>query len=76
MTKQRLFKALVCYVVLALLAALSLEGVIRAAVWIFLAGLAAKTWIAYMAKLQETRRELTRGEEGAPHEGVRRELGR
>ncbi len=34
-----------CYAVLALLAALTLTGLIRAAVWVFLAGLAAKTWI-------------------------------
>jgi len=34
------------YVVLAAAAALTLDGLIRNAVWILLAGLAVKTWIA------------------------------
>jgi len=34
------------YAALALLAALTLDGLLRSAVWIFLGGLAVKTWIA------------------------------
>lgn len=37
------------YTVLALLAAFTLDGLLRAAVWILLAGLAVKTYIAYKA---------------------------
>jgi len=35
---------------LALLAAVTLDGLLRIAVWIFLAGLAVKTWIAAHSK--------------------------
>ena len=38
--------ALVTLGALALLAAVTLDGLFRVAVWIFLAGLAVKTWIA------------------------------
>jgi hypothetical protein len=38
--------ALVTFAALALLAAVTLDGLFRVAVWIFLAGLAVKTWIA------------------------------
>jgi len=44
--KGRFITAMACYGVLALLAAFTLEGVFRTCVWIFLAGLAVKTWIA------------------------------
>lgn len=44
--KPRLIAAMSCYAVLALLAAVTLDGVFRAAVWVLLAGLAVKTWIA------------------------------
>ncbi len=44
--KTRLITAMACYGVLALLAAFTLDGVFRIAVWILLAGLAVKTWIA------------------------------
>ena len=37
-----------CYVVLAALAVFTLDGVLRLATLIFLAGLAAKTWIALL----------------------------
>ena len=37
------------YAVLALLAGLTLDGKMRLAVWIFLGGLALKTYIAYRA---------------------------
>ncbi len=47
--RLRLIAALACYAVLAALAALTLQGLFRIAVWVFLAGLAAKTWIgSYM----------------------------
>jgi len=44
--RPRLVTALVTLAALALLAAVTLEGLFRMAVWIFLAGLAVKTWIA------------------------------
>jgi hypothetical protein len=47
--KPRLVAAMSCYAVLALLAAFTLSGVFRLAVWVFLAGLAVKTWIAVAA---------------------------
>ena len=46
---KRLISAMSAYVVIAALAAFTLDGVLRAAVWILMAGLAAKTWIAYKA---------------------------
>lgn len=42
---RKLLYPMACYVVLALLAGFTLTGLFRAAVWVFLAGLAAKTWI-------------------------------
>jgi len=47
---QRLYAAMGCYAVLALLAAVTLDGKIRLAVWVFLAGLALRTLIAYKAR--------------------------
>ncbi len=44
--RSRLALAMGCYAALALLAAFTLDGVLRLATWIFLLGLAAKTWIA------------------------------
>jgi len=44
--RPRLVTALVTFAALALLAAVTLDGLFRVAVWIFLAGLAVKTWIA------------------------------
>jgi len=46
---KRLISAMVAYAVIATLAAFTLDGVLRVAVWILMAGLAAKTWIAYKA---------------------------
>lgn len=47
---QRLLRAMVAYAVIALLAAFTLDGgLMRDAVWILMAGLAVKTWIAYRA---------------------------
>jgi hypothetical protein len=46
----RLAAAMTTYATLALLAAFTLDGgMIRNAVWILMAGLAAKTYIAYRA---------------------------
>ena len=47
--EQRLYTAMGCYAVLAVLAGVTLDGKIRLAVWIFLAGLALRTLIAFKA---------------------------
>jgi hypothetical protein len=46
---NRFLLAMSAYAVFALLAALTLDGILRTAVWILMAGLAVKTWIAYKA---------------------------
>ena len=48
-TTTRLILALSAYAVLALLAAFTLDGLFRSAVWILLMGLTVKTLIAYKA---------------------------
>jgi hypothetical protein len=45
----RLAAAMSTFAALALLAAFTLDGLFRNAVWILMAGLAAKTYIAYRA---------------------------
>ncbi len=50
---MRLRGALLAYAGLALLAGLTLDGVWRGAVWILLAGLAVKSWIAEVKRRQE-----------------------
>lgn len=45
--QKRFYQAMACYAVLALSATFTLDGKFRIAVWIFLAGLAVKTCIAY-----------------------------
>lgn len=51
--KTRLLVAILCYAGLALMAGLTLDDWrIRAAVWILLAGLGVKTWIAAMRRDQ------------------------
>lgn len=47
--KLRLFSAMAAYAVLALMAAFTLDGIFRTVVWILMAGLAAKTLLAYRA---------------------------
>ena len=42
--------AMSCYAIMAIGAAVLLEGVVRNALWIFLGGLAVKTLIAYHAR--------------------------
>jgi hypothetical protein len=49
MMNTRFAAALGAYSVLALLAGLTLDGLMRSAVLVFLAGLALKTWIAHKA---------------------------
>jgi hypothetical protein len=46
---KRLISAMAAYAVIAALAGFTLDGVFRAAIWILMAGLAAKTWIAHKA---------------------------
>ena len=41
--------AMACYAVLAIIAAFTLDGSIRLALWVFLGGLSVKTVIAYAA---------------------------
>lgn len=45
--QKRFYRAMVSYGVLALMAEFTLDGKFRIGVWIFLAGLAVKTLIAY-----------------------------
>ena len=47
--KARLIAAMSAYALLAVMAAFTLDGVFRIAVWILLAGLGLKTVIAYKA---------------------------
>ncbi len=41
---------MLCFAALATMAGLTLEGLFRAAVWVLLGGLAAKTWIAALRR--------------------------
>ncbi len=47
--KVRLLGAMAAYGILAILAAFTMDGLMRIAVWIFLGGLALKTLIAHRA---------------------------
>lgn len=51
--KQRFLWAIAAYAIFAILAWVTLNGLIRLATWIFLGGLALKTWIAYEARKRE-----------------------
>jgi hypothetical protein len=44
--KSRLIAAMAAYVLLAALAGVTLTGKMRIAVWIFLGGMAVKTWLS------------------------------
>lgn len=46
--RRRLYGALAVYAIIAVLAACTLEGMFRVVVWIFIGGLAVKTWIAWL----------------------------
>lgn len=45
-TTKRFFAAMAVYALLAVLAGFTTSGAVRLATWIFLAGLALKTWLA------------------------------
>ncbi len=47
--RPRLLTALCAYAALAVMAGLTLDGLLRTAVLVLLAGLALKTWIAHKA---------------------------
>lgn len=47
MLRTKFYLALGCYAAIALFAWAVMEGPWRLAVWVFMAGLAIKTWIAY-----------------------------
>ena len=47
-SKRRFFIGMLIYLVLAVLAGLTLDGNIRIATWILLGGLALKTWLAVL----------------------------
>ena len=50
---KRFYYAMSAYAVLATLAGVTLDGKMRLAVWIFIAGLAVRTLIAYKAHEEE-----------------------
>ena len=47
---RKFYLALACYAAIAILAALTLDGKFRWVVWIFLGGLAFKTYLATLQK--------------------------
>ncbi len=47
-TRRRLYAALAAYGVLALLAAATLDRPFRLITWVFLGGLAVKSWLVYL----------------------------
>jgi hypothetical protein len=49
-TGPKLYTALACYTVIAVAAAFTLDGTFRLVVWIFLAGLAARTYLHTLRK--------------------------
>ena len=49
-TGPKFFAALACYAVIALAAAFTLDGNFRLVVWIFLAGLVARTYLHTLRK--------------------------
>ncbi len=49
-TGPRFYTALACYSAIALLAGFTLDGKFRLVVWIFLAGLAARTYLHTLRK--------------------------
>jgi predicted membrane channel-forming protein YqfA (hemolysin III family) len=50
MTDTKFYIAMACYGVLALLSYLTLDGAIRLATWVFLGGLAVKTYLATLRR--------------------------
>ena len=51
--RSRFASAMGMYAILAILAGVTLDGKMRLAVWIFLGGLALKTYIAYRRDMVE-----------------------
>jgi len=49
-TGPKFYTALACYALIALAAAFTLDGKFRLVVWIFLAGLAARTYLHTLRK--------------------------
>jgi len=47
--QKRLLAAMSTYAILAVLATFTLDGKLRYAIWVLMAGLAVKTYIAYRA---------------------------
>lgn len=47
---SRFYRAMICYAAIAVLAAFTLDGKFLWVVWIFLAGLAVKTYLATLQK--------------------------
>jgi hypothetical protein len=45
---RRFLYAMLTYAVLAILAGFTLDGVIRTATWVFLAGIALKTYLVFL----------------------------
>lgn len=52
-SNRRFAVGMLIYLVLAILATVTLDGPIRIATWLFLGGLAVKTWIAVLKKSQD-----------------------
>jgi hypothetical protein len=50
---QKFIAAMSAYAILATLAGFTLEGRVRAAVWIFLGGIATKTVLVVLKRLQD-----------------------
>lgn len=53
MTRTKFYLALLAYAALAALAGFTLDGPFRLATWIFLAGLAVKTWLVTLRQDQD-----------------------
>ena len=50
MSDKRFYLAMACYAILAVLSWATLDGLFRMATWIFLAGLAVKTYLATLRR--------------------------
>jgi diacylglycerol kinase len=54
---NRFYLALASYAVLGLMAAVTLEGPFRLAIWVFLGGLALKTWLVTLREKEQDKEE-------------------
>jgi hypothetical protein len=50
---NRFYLAIIAYAALAVLAGFTLDGSFRLVVWVFLGGLALKTWLVILRERQE-----------------------